>query len=398
MKRVIILLLDSFGIGGSPDAKIYGDEGANTFGHIFKWRQASHRPLHIPNLTKKGLLEIAKASDPDLFPEFSAETFLPENYYGYASEVSRGKDTPSGHWEIAGVPVLFEWGYFKPDYPSFPEILINQFLARTNLSGILGNCHASGTEIIERLGDEHIKTGKPIIYTSGDSVFQIAAHEDFFGLDRLYAICEIARELVNPYNIGRVIARPFIGKSGNFLRTGNRRDYTMPPPGETLLEKFLASGVEVIGIGKTGDIFANRGLTKTIHPHGTQALFDATLDSLSKIKTPTLIFTNFTDFDTVYGHRRNVEGYASELETFDARLLELEKMLQPEDLVLITADHGCDPTWKGTDHTRENIPILLFGPNIRTKNIGHRHTFSDIGQSVAKYFGISPLQYGESFL
>lgn len=396
MKRAIILLLDSFGIGATEDAPKYGDTGANTFAHIAEYC-AQKTALKIPNLSRFGLINAANASAEKKISGVSA----PKNIvakYGYAAELSHGKDTPSGHWEIAGVPVLFDWGYFPPQYPSFPEKLIEQFILLGKIPGILGNRHASGTEIIAELGAEHIKTGKPIVYTSADSVFQIAAHEESFGLQRLYELCEIARKLVDEYQIGRVIARPFLGAPGNFYRTGNRHDYTSPPPSPTLLDKLKQAGGHVIAIGKTADIFAHQGISETIKANGNMALFDATLQALKHAKDKTLIFTNFVDFDSSYGHRRDIAGYATALEALDARLPELEKILQPEDIVIITADHGCDPTWPGSDHTREHIPVLVFGPKIKPENIGKRETFADIGQSLANYFNLPRLDYGKSFL
>jgi len=276
--------------------------------------------------------------------------------------------------------------------------LINALIARANIPGVLGNKHASGTNIIEELGGEHLATGKPIVYTSGDSVFQIAAHEQVFGLQRLYDLCEIARELVDEYNIGRVIARPFVGELGKFQRTGNRQDYSVPPPAPTLLDRICEEGGRVISIGKIADIFAHQGISQAIKATGNNALFDATLEQASEAGDKSLIFTNFVDFDSLYGHRRDIPGYAAALETFDARLPELEKILQPGDIVVITADHGCDPSWKGSDHTREHIPVLVFGPGIESKFIGRRETFADIGQSIAQHLGIKPLDKGVSFI
>ena len=259
----------------------------------------------------------------------------------------------------------------------------------------MGNKHSSGTVILDELGEEHIKTGKPIVYTSADSVFQIAAHEEHFGLDRLYEICDIARKLVDKYNIGRVIARPFLGeKPGEFKRTGNRHDISIPPPAPTLLDKIKESGGNVVSIGKIADIFADCGITKKVKATGLEALFDATLEETKNASDQTLIFTNFVDFDAEYGHRRNVPGYAAGLEYFDTRIPDLEALLQPGDLVVVAADHGCDPTWKGTDHTREHIPILMFGPGVKPIDLGGRSTFADIGQTLAKHFGLKPLKNG----
>lgn len=403
--RVCILLADSLGIGASLDAYRYGDEKANTFAHIHLSCQEGRAdknnvrkgPLAIPNLTKLGLYHAAIASS-GLSLINLAEVAEPIGYYGYAVEQSLGKDTPSGHWELAGVPVTFEWGYFPNKPKCFPNELINEFIERANLAGVLGEKHASGTTIIDELGEEHIISGKPIIYTSGDSVFQIAAHEETFGLKRLYEICEIARELVDHYQIGRVIARPFTGKLGAFSRTGNRRDYATLPPAPTLLDYLKEAGREVIAIGKISDIFAHQGPTKTIKADGNQALFDATLAAMKTAPEGSLVFTNFVDFDSSYGHRRDVLGYALALEEFDKRLLELERILQPDDLVVIAADHGCDPTMPGSDHTREHIPVLAFGPKIKSKFIGRRDSFADIGQSLATFLQISPLSKGISFI
>ncbi len=405
MPRAIILLLDSFGIGATDDAGEYGDVGANTFGHIAqacaegKANQFGlrHGPLQVPNLARLGLIAALQASSGLVISGLESPQNIPAKY-GFAAELSHGKDTPSGHWEIAGVPVLFDWGYFPPQYPSFPAELIEQFCIEGKIPGILGNCHASGTEIIANLGAEHMHTGKPVVYTSADSVFQIAAHEQTFGLQRLYDLCEIARRLVDPYRIARVIGRPFTGKPGHFARTGNRRDYSIPPPAPTLLDKLVAANGSVIAIGKTADIFAHRGITETIKATGLNALFTASLAALKQASDRSLIFTNFVDFDSSYGHRRDVPGYAAALEAFDKRLPELEQALRPDDIAIITADHGCDPTWPGSDHTREFIPVLWFGPKVKSELLGKRDTFADIGQSLAAYFGLEPLDYGKSFL
>lgn len=405
MKRAFILVFDSFGLGASQDAVNYNDTGADTFGHIVEacangqadkvgLRQG---PLHIPNLQRLGLGMAALASTGKLLPGINREIEL-SGAYGYAVEQSRGKDTPSGHWEMAGVPVLFEWGYFRHEYPSFPPELTNAFIQQAKLPGVLGNKHASGTEIIDELGAEHIKSNKPIIYTSGDSVFQIAAHEESFGLQRLYDICDIARQLVDPYNIGRVIARPFLGTPGHFYRTANRRDLAVEPPASTLLDSIVKEGGTVYAIGKIADIFAHRGISEYIKADGNMALFEATLTTAKRAGDRSLIFTNFVDFDMLYGHRRDLTGYAAALEALDARLPELEAILQPDDIVIITADHGCDPSWPGSDHTREHIPVLLFGPGIKSQFLGRRETFADIGQSIAKHLGINALQNGVTFL
>lgn len=403
--RVCILLMDSFGIGASLDATHYGDEGSNTFGHIVQACNEGRGDLpgvregvlSIPHLARLGLYHAGIASsgirliDLATLPE-------PNGYYGYAVEQSLGKDTPSGHWELAGVPVEFAWGYFPDSKHCFPEKLIKTFIEQENLPGVLGEKHASGTEIIDELGENHIKTGRPIVYTSADSVFQIAAHEEYFGLERLYSICELARKLVDDYHIGRVIARPFVGTKGAFKRTGNRRDYSIPPSAPTLLELLSEAGRQVIAIGKIADIYAHMGPTQVVKADGNMALFDATLDAMKTAPGGSLVFTNFVDFDSSYGHRRDVAGYAHALEQFDARLPELFGQLGPNDIVVIAADHGCDPTFPGSDHTREHIPILVYGPKLASKFIGRRDTFADIGQTIAEYLSISPLKHGVSFL
>ncbi|MFQ5533370.1 MAG: phosphopentomutase [Sphingomonadales bacterium] len=403
MPRAAILVLDSFGIGAAPDADRFGDVGADTLGHI---AEVCHRgdtsakrpaagPLQIPNLSALGLGEAARLVTGRV-PQGLEQTGPAQGMYGACAELSHGKDTPSGHWEMAGVPVLFDWGYFPPDYPSFPAGLIDGLIDQAGLPGVLGNCHASGTTIIAELGDEHVASGKPIVYTSADSVFQIAAHEEHFGLARLYEVCEIARKLVDPYNIGRVIARPFVGANGAYERTANRRDYATPPHQPTLLDKLSEAGREVIAIGKTGDIFAHRGMTRKRKAAGTAALFDTTLEELGRAPDGSLLFTNFVDFDSLHGHRRDPLGYAAELELFDKRLPELTARLEPGDLVVLTADHGCDPTWAGSDHTRECVPFIAFGPGIPAGSIGVRDSFADIGQTVARHLGIKPLKAGKT--
>ena len=318
MGRAIILVLDSFGIGATADAERFGDAGSDTFGHIAGERAASDAgPLQLPNLTRLGLAHASRDST-GLFPAGMETDVDVIGAYGFAEELSSGKDTPSGHWEIAGVPVLFDWGYFTDKTNTFPPDLLDKLIQRANLPGVLGNCHSSGTVIIAELGEEHMQTGKPIVYTSADSVFQIACHEESFGLDRLYDLCDIARELVDEYNVGRVIARPFVGdNSETFVRTGNRRDLTTPPHADTLLDKLVAAGGDVISIGKIADIYAHRGITKKIKATGNAALFDATLDAVREVGDRSIVFTNFVDFDMLYGHRRDVAGYAAALEYFD---------------------------------------------------------------------------------
>ena len=399
MKRAIVLVLDSFGIGATDDADRFGDSGADTLGAIARERAASAEgPLRLPNLARLGLFEAARESTGEYVVGAGPVDSI-SAAYGFAAELSSGKDTPSGHWEIAGVPVLFDWGYFTERQNTFPAALLDDLIDQARLPGVLGNCHASGTMIIAELGEEHMRTGKPIVYTSADSVFQIAAHEQAFGLERLYALCETARVLVDEYNVGRVIARPFTGDSrDNFQRTGNRRDLTTPPPAPTVLDKLVASGGEVISIGKIADIYAHQGITKQIKANGNRALFDATLAALDEAPEQSIVFTNFVDFDMLYGHRRDVGGYAAALEYFDSRLPELEAKLRDEDILVLTADHGCDPTWQGTDHTREHIPVIAAGKPVRAGSIGKRETFADIGQTLASHFGLEPMDYGTSFL
>lgn len=399
MSRAIILVMDSFGIGATDDADRFGDVGANTLGSIARVRGESDAgPLKLPNLTRLGLMHAAMESA-GVFPAGADTATEIIGAYGYASELSSGKDTPSGHWEIAGVPVLFDWGYFTDQANTFPTELLEKLVERAELPGVLGNCHSSGTTIIAELGEEHMASGKPIVYTSADSVFQIACHEESFGLQRLYDLCDIARELVDEYKIGRVIARPFVGtNASDFVRTGNRRDLTDPPPSPTLLDKLVASGGEVISVGKIADIYAHKGITQKIKATGNAALFDATLEALSEAGDRSIVFTNFVDFDMLYGHRRDVEGYASALEYFDSRLPELYALMNDDDVVVICADHGCDPAWPGTDHTREHIPVLVYGAGVSAGSLGKRETFADIGQSLAGFLGLPPLEYGTSFL
>ena len=400
MSRAVILLLDSFGIGCLPDAAKFGDTGANTLRNIaLHCQNVRHSNLKLPNLAKLGLNEAAKNCTGQSVPGLENYSILPNVLYGFAAEKSLGKDTTSGHWEIMGAPVLFEWGYFPKTCPSFPKELTAAFIKAANIPGILGDKHASGTDIINEYGDEHVKTGKPIVYTSADSVFQIAYHEGANGgLERLYEICKIAREILEPYNIARVIARPFIGKDGKYERTEHRHDYSLAPQTPTLLDKLVANNDTVIGVGKIPDIFAHQGISKAVEAHGHTELFDKTMEEIKTAPDRSLIFTNFVDFDMKFGHRRDVLGYANALEEFDKRLPEINNYLKPDDIVIITADHGCDPTYKGSDHTREYIPVLVFGNKIQGGSIVKRETFSDIGQSLATYFGIPPLAYGKSFL
>ena len=399
--RAIILVMDSVGIGSAPDASAYGDTGADTVGHI---AQACARgdadsasregPLDLPNLVSLGLAEACRLASGELPPVLSVQK--PAGRFGCAAEISKGKDTPSGHWELAGAPVAFDWGYFPRAVPSFPDEIVNELCERAGIPGILGNCHASGTEIISRLGQAHVSSGKPICYTSADSVFQIAAHEQEFGLERLYALCAIARELLMPLNIGRVIARPFHGGSNDYVRTNNRRDYAVPPPGKTILDFAAEADRDVVTIGKIDDIFAHRGTGRVLKGDGNDALFDRTLEGFDSLADGGLLFANFIDFDSIYGHRRDVAGYAAALEAFDERLVELLGRLKSEDLLIVTADHGCDPTWGGTDHTREQVPVLVLGGDT-SRTIGARSSFADVGVSVAAHLKLPRMLTGRAF-
>ncbi len=398
MPRAILCILDSFGIGGAPDAGDYDDghghpdTGADTLGHI-----AAAYDLKLPNMDALGLGAAAKLSTGRLPRGLSAEPR--GGRYGVGREVSKGKDTPSGHWEIAGVPVPFAWGYFPQTIPAFPEALTEALIADAQLPGILGNRHASGVPIIEELGEESIRTGKPICYTSIDSVFQIAAHETHFGLQRLYDVCEAAFRLTAPLMIGRVIARPFVGESRDtFKRTGNRRDFAIAPPEPTLLDRAKAAGRQVFAIGKISDIYAGHGVTHKIRASGNMVLFDRTLEALDMAEDGAFVMTNFVDFDQEYGHRRDIHGYAQALEAFDRRLPELIARLRDDDLLILTADHGNDPSWVGSDHTREQVPILCFSPKLSMGTVGIRRTFADIGESIAHWLGLAPGLHGHSFL
>lgn len=401
MARTIILLMDSFGIGSAHDAADFGDKGSDTLGHIAEWfvekrkdKDGQVMSLQLPNLAARGLEKAAELSRGSVL----AAPLGAEHTIGactYAEEVSRGKDTLSGHWEIAGVPVDFDWGYFPNKPKCFPQELVDALIEKGKLPGVLGESHASGTEIIKELGEEHVRTGKPIIYTSADSVLQIAAHEEAFGLERLYELCKLAYDLVQPYKIARVIARPFVGTCAeDFTRTTNRHDYAVPAPQDTLLDKIIAGGGNVYAVGKIADIFAHRGITKHYPAGGLEKLVDATKQAIADAPDKTLVFTNFVDFDSSYGHRRDPKGYGEALEYFDGRLPEILSLLKEDDLVLITADHGNDPTWTGTDHTRERTPILFFGAEVKKTVLEPIHTFADLGQTIAAYMGVETVPTG----
>ncbi len=388
MARALLVVLDSLGIGAAPDADHFGDVGADTFGHI-----VDACAPQLPNLRALGL----HAAHASAHGRHLAAHEYPDAAVTWAAmcEQSTGKDTTSGHWEMCGVPVEFDWGYFREMVGSFPQELVSALIARASLPGLLGQCRASGTEIIQQLGAEHIATGKPIVYTSGDSVFQIAAHETTFGLDRLYRVCEIARELVDDYRIARVIARPFVGDvASGFRRTAHRHDYAVPPSRPTLLDALVAAGQQVIAIGKVSDIFAGQGISRSIAASGLTELTDTAIRCFRDAPDGSLVFVNLVDFDSEYGHRRDVAGYATALERFDARIPELLATRRDGDLVMFTADHGNDPTWPGSDHTRECVPLLATGGDLRPGNAGNRASFADLGQTLARHFGIAPLAFG----
>ena len=392
-KRIITIVTDSVGIGHSPDAERFGDSGANTLGHI----EEAVGPLQIPNLRKLGIGKIA-----DITPQ--ADTVV--GAFGRMHEVSTGKDTTSGHWEMMGHPVKVPFPTF---YDGFPQELMDTFTKETGY-GFLGNEAASGTEIIERLGEEHMRTGKPIVYTSADSVFQIAAHESIIPLEDLYKMCQITRDRVciGDYYVGRIIARPFVGEPGHFVRTSNRHDYSRLPEGRFVLQALQDAKVPTIGVGKIGDIYAHIGLDQSYptksNSHGMNLvaalLGHDTSDTTSEGRfTHGYMMVNLVEFDSLYGHRRDVQGYGRELELFDYQLGGLLELLQEDDLLMITADHGNDPTWTGTDHTRELVPILAYSPAfIGPIDLGDRRSFADIGQTILENFGVTESFVGESFL
>lgn len=407
MTRAFLFVLDSVGIGGAIDADRFNDIGSNTIGHILEQTKSGNADakgvrsgaLHCPNLAALGFFHALKLAS----GHEQAQEHMPfhvSGFWGASDEVSKGKDTPSGHWEIAGVPVNFEWGYFSHAVPAFPAALLAQIYKATGIEGSLANCHASGTEVIAQFGEESIKTGKPIFYTSSDSVFQIAAHEEHFGLDRLDELCRTVRLILDDHNIGRVIARPFIGKDArDFVRTGNRRDYSVLPPEPTLLDRIVAHNNNTIAVGKIGDIFAHQGISEVRKAHGNEAIAKATLAAMDDAQEGDLVFSNFVDFDQLYGHRRDVAGYAAALEYFDSRLPEFQSKMMHGDLLIITADHGCDPTWPGTDHTRERVPVIgLLESGKQEVNIGLRSSFADIGETIAEHLKLAAGSHGTSFL
>ncbi|MDP8202016.1 MAG: phosphopentomutase [Candidatus Tenebribacter burtonii] len=390
--RAVIIIIDSFGIGALPDAENYGDSNSNTALHICetvkgdKWTVLKKMGLGNASLILGNELPGCKAIK------------SPTASFGVMNEKSPGKDTITGHWELAGLELNSAFTTFPPEFPSFPDKLIEEF-TRITYKEIIGNKAASGTAIIEELGRQHIKTGKLIVYTSGDSVFQVAAHEDIVPLEELYNICTKARKLCDQYNIGRVIARPFVGKPGNFTRTKNRKDYTINYKGETIFDFLHKESINTVGIGKIGDIFLEKSITESYHDKGNDACIKRTEELLSKpAEGDEFIFVNYVDTDMLYGHRRNPQGYYDEVEKIDRHLGKLLDILREDELLIITADHGCDPTFEGTDHTREYVPLLCYQKKSEVVNLGIRDQFSDVAASVADFFGIFGYPRGISFL
>lgn len=385
MNRVIWIVLDSVGMGALPDADKFCDVGSNTIGNIAK----AVGGLQVPNMVKLGLGNIDGICNVE-----KADDVI--GCYGRLGEISNGKDTTTGHWEMIGI-------YSQAPFPTFPngfpDKILNEFMEKTGVDGILGNCTASGTEIIKQLGDEHVKTKYPIVYTSADSVFQIACHEEVFPIEEQYRICRIAREILQGKDaVARVIARPFIGKDGVYERTSNRRDFSLKPPYDNLLNRMKDNGLDVIGVGKIEDIFAAEGITEAVHTRDNQHGIDVTLDFMKK-ESKGLIFTNLVEFDSKWGHRNDFEGYAKGLKEFDERLPEIMSQMKDDDMLVITADHGCDPTMPGTDHSREYVPLLMYGKGLRKDiNLGTGRTYANIGQTVADIFQLDKLAIGESFL
>ncbi len=397
-RRAFLIVMDSVGCGGAPDAAAFGDAGANTLGHIAETcaagraEQGRSGALHMPVLDALGLGAAVRLASGRSAPNLTAS---PTGRWGAATEVSNGKDTPSGHWELAGVPVPWDWTYFPDTAPAFPPDLLAEVCRLAGSGGTLGNCHASGTAIIDALGAEHMQSGWPICYTSADSVFQIAAHEHGFGLQRLISLCQTLAPRLHAMKVGRVIARPFTGASGAFARTANRRDFAIAPPAPTLLDWVQDAGRATHAVGKIGDIFSMQGIG-VLHKGKSDADLFEQLMSLTMVAEPgSLTFANLVEFDSLYGHRRDVSGYARALEWFDARAGAFLARLRPGDIALFTADHGNDPTWPGTDHTRERVPVVIAGAG--TGSIG-QVAFADVAASIAAHLGVPAHGPGVSFL
>jgi len=387
-KRIVVLVADGFGVGAAPDANLYGDEGSNTLAHVAK----NVGGIRLPNLQKMGLGNLGTI-------EGLPSTINPKAIVARLAEKSKGKDTTTGHWELAGLVTETPFQLFPN---GFSQDLLNDFITEAKITGVLGNKAASGTEIIKELGEEHLSTGKVIVYTSGDSVFQIAAHEKVFGLERLYQICEVARRLTIPYQIGRVIARPFVGEnSQNFKRTEHRKDFSISPP-PNCLDVLQEHDVKVLSVGKIDDIFAHRGISAGNHTGNNRDSLEATLDFMKKYRNEqAFIFTNLVDFDQLYGHRRDPKGYAGSLVELDLFLPKLLTELTEDDCLILTSDHGCDPTFRGSDHTREFVPLVAYSPRFEGQTLGDRNSFSDVAASVLEAYQIknhSMVLQGQSFL
>ncbi|PJE33153.1 Phosphopentomutase [Pseudooceanicola marinus] len=405
MTRAFLVVMDSVGIGGAPDADRFfngstPDTGANTLAHIAeacasgRAEEGRSGPLSLPNLAALGLGEAVKLASGAVAPGVEAEV---TGRYAAAAEVSPGKDTPSGHWELAGVPVPWDWHYFPDTQPAFPEELVAKVCELAGTDGILGNCHASGTQIIAELGEEHMRTGWPICYTSADSVFQIAAHEDSFGNDRLQKLCKDLAPTLHAMKVGRVISRPFVGTPGQFIRTGNRRDYAVALPSPGLCDWAQAAGRKVHAVGKIGDIFSMAGIDDVVK--GSDAELMDHLDRLlGEAQDGSLTFANFVEFDSLYGHRRDISGYARALEWFDARIGQVIAALRPGDLLLVTADHGNDPSWTGSDHTRERVPVLIAGLDGAGELSPGLCQFTDVAATVAAHLSIPAEGPGRSLI
>ncbi|VDC30342.1 phosphopentomutase [Pseudogemmobacter humi] len=398
MARAFLIVLDSVGCGGAPDAADFGDEGANTLAHIARAcaegraEQGRSGPLHLPHLDALGLGAALRLASGAETPGLAA---APQGLWGAATEVSRGKDTPSGHWELAGLPVPWDWTLFPDETPAFPPEILAEVCRLAGVEGTLANHHAAGMPVIAGYCEEHRQTGWPICYTSADSVFQIAAHEEWFGLDRLLRLCEDLAPILHARRVGRVIARPFTGTCDDFRRTANRRDFAIAPPGPTLLDHVAAAGRASHAIGKIGDIFSMRGVGKLWKGKSDADLFEHLTRLGREAEDGSLTFANFVEFDTLYGHPRDVAGYARQLEWFDAALPRFLARLRPGDLAIFTADHGNDPTWRGTEHTRERVPVLGYG--LGARGIG-LCAFADVGASVAAHLGVAATGTGRSFL
>jgi len=398
MSRAFLIVMDSVGCGGAPDAADFGDAGANTLAHIAqacaegRAEVGRSGPLRMPNLDRLGLGAAVRLASGAAVPGLDAR---PEGLWGAATEVSRGKDTPSGHWELAGVPVPWDWTYFPVAVPAFPDDLVAEVCRLAGTGGILGNCHASGVPIIAEHCEEHLRTGWPICYTSADSVFQIAAHEESFGLERLLRLCADLAPMLHARKVGRVIARPFTGTCGDFRRTANRKDFAIAPPAPTLLDWVAGAGRATHAVGKIGDIFSMRGIGTLWKGKSDADLFEHLVQLGTEAEAGSLTFANFVEFDSLYGHPRDVSGYARALEWFDAQVPRFLAQLRPGDLVIFTADHGNDPTWRGTEHTRERVPVVGWGHGLR--EVGLRG-FVDVGASVAAHLGVGSEGPGQSFL